>query len=77
MTDTPCVLFVDELLAAYPDAKVVLTTRDPDAWVESVYRSFHEILSWKRWMLLELIDFVSCGPLYRIIRNKCTQSRLV
>lgn len=60
MTDIPCVLFVEELLAAYPDAKVVLTTRDPDAWVASVNRSFHEILSWRRWKLLELVDLVSC-----------------
>ncbi len=25
--DVPCIMFVEELLAAYPDAKVVLTER--------------------------------------------------
>lgn len=28
VTDTPCVIFYKELLAAYPDAKVILTERD-------------------------------------------------
>lgn len=28
ITDTPAVLFYSELLAAYPDAKVILTERD-------------------------------------------------
>lgn len=25
--DVPCILFVEEMLAAYPDAKVILTER--------------------------------------------------
>lgn len=33
ITDTPCVIFHRELLAAYPDAKVILTQRDDaDVW---------------------------------------------
>lgn len=36
ITDTPCVLFYEELLAAYPDAKVILTERhDADQWFRS------------------------------------------
>lgn len=36
VTDTPCVLFYKELLAAYPDAKVILTERDDaDQWFRS------------------------------------------
>ena len=36
VTDTPCTLFYRELLAVYPDAKVVLTERDsPQQWFES------------------------------------------
>ncbi|RMZ16196.1 hypothetical protein D0860_01211 [Hortaea werneckii] len=36
VTDTPCTIFHEELLAAYPEAKVVLTERDDvDQWFRS------------------------------------------
>jgi hypothetical protein len=36
VTDTPCFVFDEELLEAYPDAKVILTVRDsPKQWVAS------------------------------------------
>ena len=34
-------LFFRELLAAFPDAKVLLTVRDPESWYESVKNSIH------------------------------------
>ena len=34
--DWPSCAFYKELLAAYPTAKVILTTRDPDRWHNSV-----------------------------------------
>jgi hypothetical protein len=34
--DMPPLDFLPELLELYPDAKVVLTTRDPDKWLESI-----------------------------------------
>src|SRR5262249_4216448 len=34
--DTPACLYYKELLEAFPDAKVVLTVRDPDRWYESL-----------------------------------------
>ena len=34
-TDYPGCVFWRELVARYPDAKIVLTVRDPDAWFES------------------------------------------
>lgn len=34
-TDYPGCIFWRELIAQYPDAKVILTTRDPDKWFES------------------------------------------
>ncbi|GAB7364535.1 hypothetical protein MBLNU230_g5342t1 [Neophaeotheca triangularis] len=56
VTDIPAVLFADELLAAYPDAKVILTERDESAWVRSMQNSFYKVLSWKSWPLVEMID---------------------
>ncbi|KAF4537169.1 Nad dependent epimerase dehydratase [Lasiodiplodia theobromae] len=36
LTDTPCHIFAEELMAAYPEAKVVLTVRDStEAWYDS------------------------------------------
>lgn len=32
----PAILFTDELITAYPDAKIILTTRDEDKWFESM-----------------------------------------
>lgn len=34
--DTPCCLYYQEMMAAFPDAKVLLTLRDPDKWYDSL-----------------------------------------
>ncbi|GAB1205097.1 hypothetical protein APSETT445_003766 [Aspergillus pseudonomiae] len=36
ITDAPASQLVPELLALYPDSKVIVTVRDPDAWVKSM-----------------------------------------
>ena len=36
MSDLPAVIFFSELMDAYPDAKIILTTREEDKWVESM-----------------------------------------
>jgi hypothetical protein len=53
ITDIPCIMFVDELIAAYPNAKVVLTNRDPDKWLVSILGTIYVILSWdwERWAI--------------------------
>ncbi|KAL2042336.1 hypothetical protein N7G274_004825 [Stereocaulon virgatum] len=40
VTDVPAICFADELIAAYPEAKVVLVERDIESW----YRSFQEVI---------------------------------
>ncbi|KAJ6540725.1 hypothetical protein B0H19DRAFT_1313523 [Mycena capillaripes] len=40
VADNPSILFAEELLAAYPEAKVILTTREPEKW----WKSYHESL---------------------------------
>lgn len=32
-------MFAEELMKAYPDAKVILTTREPEKWIESMTNS--------------------------------------
>src|SRR4051812_24598348 len=41
--DFPVCDFYDELLARYPDAKVVLTVRDPEKWYESCTKTIFAI----------------------------------
>ena len=58
VSDIPCVLFSDELLKAYPDAKIILTERDEDGWISSMQNSFYTILSWRIWSFVQVIDWV-------------------
>ncbi|OAQ98111.1 hypothetical protein LLEC1_00794 [Akanthomyces lecanii] len=53
---SPCWMFVDELLAAYPDAKVILSTRPPDAWLNSLRKTAFPVLGSKIWKFLSLFD---------------------
>ena len=39
--DWPCVAFAKELIEAYPDAKVLVTTRDVDSWHASTMKTVH------------------------------------
>ena len=43
----PCILFTDELLAAYPDAQVILTERDIESWMVSMNKTVLELLTWR------------------------------
>jgi sulfotransferase family protein len=40
-TDWPACSFYEELTERYPDAKVILTVRDPDRWYESTYNTIY------------------------------------
>jgi hypothetical protein len=63
ITDIPCIAFVDELVEAYPNAKVVLTTRDVDSWLSSMNRSFYTVLGWPSLPILATLDRV-CGDVF-------------
>jgi len=58
ISDTPCVLFTDELLEAYPDAKVILTERDVESWAVSMQCSFCAVFGQRIWWLLQVVDKV-------------------
>ncbi|KAI8147527.1 P-loop containing nucleoside triphosphate hydrolase protein [Fennellomyces sp. T-0311] len=40
--DFPTFRFTDKLIEKYPDAKVILTRRDPDSWYKSVYNTIYK-----------------------------------
>jgi hypothetical protein len=41
--DWPACTFYEELMEKYPDAKVILTVRDPQRWYESAYNTIYTV----------------------------------
>jgi len=59
VTDNPCAIFCDELLEAYPDAKVILTVRDNvDVWHQSVMETI--------WPFIEVVNLSNVSVWRRI-----------
>lgn len=52
--DYPACSFYQELMDAFPDARVVLSVRDPERWYESAYETIYLALQavppWARWL---------------------------
>ena len=52
--DFPACTFYPELMDAYPEAKVILTVRDPEHWYESTHQTIYQLLQamppWARWL---------------------------
>jgi hypothetical protein len=67
LSDEPCCFFVEELIAAYPGAKVVLTTRTRESWLKSMRASILAILSWRSWPLLALLDRDFTAPYWALL----------
>ncbi|KAI4112749.1 MAG: hypothetical protein LQ338_008279 [Usnochroma carphineum] len=67
VTDIPCIMFSDELLAAYPNAKVILTERDVDSWLVSMNKTFYVLFSWKSLYYLAPFDPSMVGPYWKTI----------
>ena len=63
--------FVDELIEYFPDAKVILTTRDIDSWQTSVERSIFAIVKIRilPWMAAidPVIHLAICGRTISLI----------
>jgi hypothetical protein len=64
--DQPNIQFADELRAAYPDAKVILSNRDVDKWVGSWRATVCVVLSWESWSWLAPWDSAVAGPWHKI-----------
>lgn len=62
VSDVPSICFAEELIAAYPDAKVVLNTRDVDAWLRSMENTAGRVLRWRGWATLAKWDPALIGP---------------
>lgn len=69
MSDDPCCLFVQELIAAYPNAKVILSTRPREAWLKSMQSFILEILSWRSYTFLAYLDRDFTAPYLALLKR--------
>jgi hypothetical protein len=56
VADVPGILFAKELIQAYPDAKVILTTRNPERWWRSFCDTLLVMLDQKKTRLARWLD---------------------
>ena len=62
--DLPAACMVEELLAAYPDAKFILTHRPVDKWIASMNSTIIPVMEWPSWRLLRHFDGGFVKPWY-------------
>ncbi|MCA9840371.1 MAG: hypothetical protein KC422_25905 [Trueperaceae bacterium] len=55
-TGLPTVFFYRELMKAYPEAKIILTLRDPERWYESASQTILNLPSRPQFALMRLIS---------------------
>ncbi|KJZ70379.1 hypothetical protein HIM_10223 [Hirsutella minnesotensis 3608] len=64
---SPSYLFSEELIAAYPDAKIILTTRPNEEWLQSLQKAIIPVLSWKSWPVFCYFDRDFCAIFWPLI----------
>ena len=67
-TDWPPCSFYKELMDVYPEAKVVLTVRDPECWYESAFNTIYQVPSSLLMRLLKPI-FPRLRTMYHMIQE--------
>lgn len=60
--DVPFATFGVDLMRAYPEAKVLLNTRDVDAWLGSMQKTAGRVLAWPSWPWVAPWDSAIVGP---------------
>lgn len=63
--DVPCIAFAEELIEAYPEAKIVITTRDAEKWLHSMQTTAGRVLGWRSWEWLAPWDKALSEPFWR------------
>ena len=67
VVDYPGCLYYREIKAAYPEAKVILTVRDPDTWYESVLKTLYKLRPRKPLALLAMFLRLIVSARFRAI----------
>lgn len=64
VADVPCICFAEELIAAYPEAKVLLNERDVDDWLRSMEATAGVVLKWHSFAWLAPWDHALLEPFW-------------
>jgi hypothetical protein len=67
--DIPGCVFAKELVEAYPDAKVLLTTRDYAEWESSMQESIWCLCTWRLFALARYFNATQMAPLARLVHS--------
>jgi Sulfotransferase domain len=75
--DWPACIFYEELMAAYPEAKVLLTVRDPESWYDSAESTIARMPGSDASSPLRYLLFKSVGLLVPAMRRAPSMARKV
>lgn len=64
VADVPCICFAEELITAYPEAKVLLNERDVDDWLRSMETTAGRVLKWDSFAWLAPWDRTLLEPFW-------------
>lgn len=67
--DLPGCIFAPQLIEAYPDAKVILTTRDYALWEKSMRQSIWCLCTWWLFAFVRYFNISRLAPLTRLIHS--------
>jgi hypothetical protein len=67
--DLPGCIFAKDLIEAYPDAKVILTTRDYADWESSMQESIWCLCTWRLFALARYFNVTQMAPLMRLMHS--------
>ena len=74
--DVPCAIFGEQLINAYPDAKVILTTRPVGSWITSMQSTIWQFMRWPSYRILRYVEpefmgsFLTLVELIFFVHNK-------
>ncbi|KFZ25481.1 hypothetical protein V502_00040 [Pseudogymnoascus sp. VKM F-4520 (FW-2644)] len=74
--DVPCAIFGEQLINAYPDAKVILTTRPVGSWITSMQSTIWKFMRWPSYRILRYVEpefmgsFLTLVELIFFVHNK-------
>ncbi|KAF2171476.1 hypothetical protein M409DRAFT_63732 [Zasmidium cellare ATCC 36951] len=69
IADVPGVSFAEELITAYPEAKVILNHRDVDQWLASMQSTAGTVLRWRAWEQMSPWDPALAQPFWRFANS--------
>ncbi|KAK5996010.1 hypothetical protein PT974_04433 [Cladobotryum mycophilum] len=65
--DIPAAIFAEQLVKAYPEAKVILTTRSVDSWIRSMNNTVWQHFRWPSYRILSYIEPEFMGTIIKLL----------